>query len=216
MRRLVLLIICLLTIGNVANAQMSVGVTPIFSRYVENNPYMEQEFINRATLCEINAGILTHKAIVEGYHLFNKGYTDTGTINIISKGKATPAPVFLHSQFNASRVEIGTPFLHREVIVEPFFVESFTNNQYEVKKNHKPIYATNISEATAGFGVAVSHRIKSNNSVGVKYFLTAKDSMLNIKYSWFNKVSSFNVGYTSRAYSNIKIDGPYLSLSCMF
>ena len=77
-------------------------------------------------------------------------------------------------------------------------------------------YSKDLTNITPGFGVAYSQIVAGNQNVSAKYFLTPKDSHLNLQYSWFNSKSSMGIGYTFRTYDNIRISGPFLNVSLIF
>ena len=214
MKKLVLLIVCLMVMGSVANAQVTAGLNTIFYKSVETNYHLGQDFENSGTLYEGFALVNARGVALRGYHLFNKSYSIPACLPAKDKN-SKPTPANLDSNFFASRIEMGLPFYYHRALLEPFVVNSYTKNYYTISGD-KVNYSKDLTNITPGFGVAYSQIVAGNQNVSAKYFLTPKDSYLNLQYSWFNSKSSMGIGYTFRTYDNIRISGPFLNVSLVF
>jgi hypothetical protein len=211
MKKIVMTASLFLMMSSLCLAQISVGITPIFSKQVDNNSFINQEISNSNTLYELEGGVVTRGATLRGYHLFNKDYS-TG-IAISDDKKSIPAAY--SSSFFASRVEIGLPLFFPKFMIEPFFVNSYTKDCFSVVGD-KLNYTNSIINNTPGFGVFYSVLLTKGQNTSVKYFITPKDSLLDFRYNWFTSKQSIGIGYTLRTYDNIKISGPFLNFSFSF
>ena len=214
MKKLVLLIVCLMIMGSVVNAQMSVGLNTIFSKGVETNPRLGQDFDTGGNLFEAQMLAQARGVSLKGFHLFSKSFSAPSFLPPKDKNSKA-CPVILDSSFFASRVEIGLPFYYPRFTVEPFVVNSFTKNSFTISGDNVN-FSKDLVNITPGLGVVYSQLVSGGQNISAKYFLTPRDSLLDIRYNWFSSKNSMGLGYTLRTYDNIRIGGPSLNVSIVF
>jgi hypothetical protein len=204
--------------ASVALAQISVGITPLYSRQTTNNSYLNQSFTDAGTKIELDAGIVVKNATFRGYYLFKNTYINTSSVfDPIDKKNL---PIQFDSCFGASRVEIGLPLFYPTFMIEPFFINSFTKNCFSIS-GEKVNYSDNITNNSQGLGIFLSHTFASysnfpKQNISIKYYTTSKDNLIDLRYNRFTNKNSFGFGYTFRTYDNVTVDGPFLNIMYIF
>ena len=211
MKKMLIGLFLLLMVSPVYPAQMIASITPIFAKQVT---VLNESFIDRGILYEGDAGVFSSGVALRGYHLFKKSFSNSSSVYDAATKKYVPLSV--ESSFFASRIELGIPFFSfGGSVIEPFFVNSYTNNCYSVS-GEKISYGETRINNTPGLGIMYTQLISRGQSINAKYFSTPKDSLLDLKYNWFRNTSAISAGYTFRTYDHIKIEGPFLAISIIF
>ena len=214
MRRLSAVIFILLVTVAVANAQFSVGVTPIFLDQTIQCQKFNNSFTSRGTGAEINAGFLSRGVALRGYYLPSVNSSYQWSI-VVDREKGTIKPMELISGFSATRLEIGLPMFYRDSIVEPFFVNSVTKHATTLHDGGLK-FVDEILNNTSGLGLFYGQRIVDRQALYLKFSATPKDKVFDAHYNVVFRTCNFGAGYTYREYDNIKIKGPMLSIMLTF
>ena len=212
MRKVIAICMSILALAAIANAQVSVGVSPIYSTQITQNLFLNSVFENKNISCEVEVGLVSICAI-RGYHLCNREYNTT--VNIFDEKEKKSLPATFTYGFSASRIEIGYPFRLSGALLEPFFVDSYTRN-YNTVVGDKINYMDNLTSNTRGLGVYYSQLLYKGNNASIKGFYTPKDYILDFRYNRFNNRAALGLGYSYRVYDNIKISGPSINFLLTF
>ena len=212
-RGIALVILTLIWVTGAYAGQFGMGLTPIFSKQNHDNPRLIETFVDRDTLWEISGSLFSKGAALRVSHLFNKNHKfDTILFNAEDKKFL---PVAFENSFSATALEVGIPFFTRRFMVEPFFVNSFTNRNWSIVGEKDKFYGA-INHSTPGFGVLYNQLLYRDHNLGIKYWVTSKDSLFDVRYTWFKPRSFLCAGYTYRTYGHTRLDGPEISFGMYF
>ena len=212
MKKIIIIFMSILSIGTIANAQVSIGFSPMYSTQTTQNLFLNSTFENKNISYEFEAGIVS-AATIRGYYLGNKEYN--ATVSVFDEKEKKALPANFKYCFCASRLEIGLPLHFQGFLIEPFFVNSYTKNCNTVVGD-KINYAETLTNNSPGLGLYYSQLLYKGNNISAKGFYTPKDNMLEFRYNRFNNRNSIGIGYSYRIYDNIKITGPSLNLLLTF
>jgi len=212
MIKVIAICMSILALATIANAQVSIGVSPIYSTQTTQNLFLNSVFENKNISCEVEIGLVSI-CTIRGYHLCNREYS--AVVSIFDEIEKKNLPASYTYGFSASRIEIGYPFHFSGVLIEPFFVDSYTRN-YNTIVGDKINYVDNLTNNTRGLGVYYSQLLYKGNNASIKGFYTPKDYVLDFRYNRFNSRAALGLGYSYRVYDTVKISGPSINLLLTF
>jgi hypothetical protein len=157
------------------------------------------------TAYENYAGVSYDKFSVRGYHFLPKNHSGSGALrpgqyDSKQNGKNDETiPVTAENSFKCNRIEIGAPIFYKGFVVEPFFVNQWTSSNLEIKSTDFT-YNQDLKSSTPGGGVLLTQSISPGTQFTFKWFQTSSDKHLDFRYTGFNPLCFWSLGYTYRTF----------------